>query len=355
MCKIRTIFLLILSISIYISCSDPTGGSGSDPGTETGISAPNNVTVAVDGDTMVISWNSLSGVEYYKIYRKVGSGDYELISSGVTSNTYTDMTVPPDSYVQYAVRSFSPIYQSPLSEPSDPISIYVQRLKASLLEYNDRITISWNKHPEAESYRVYRGLSEVDTPVEVAEFSSSDDTVSYSDIKTASNNISEEQPYFYRITWEKEGSEYGAYSPMVMGVFTNNIDYDEPDNDDYVTLPDNTYTPSSANPPLIYSFSDGAGGSEADIDWYRYHGDPENVTVNIDLTSGDFYDNELKIRFFYNNEYLAPQDINNGENTYLFDFQGATGTVNLYFKVYPVVSSSRNVIGSYYVEIKNEL
>lgn len=75
----------------------------------TSIDAPANLNAIVDGRTVALTWDAVSGAEGYKVYR-----DGAVVAS-VASTAYTDTLTPPAS-VAYAVSAYAGTIQSEISQ-----------------------------------------------------------------------------------------------------------------------------------------------------------------------------------------------------------------------------------------------
>lgn len=55
------------------------------------------------GGTLVTTWEAVEGVGYYQVYRKIGDGKWTSVGI-VTTTSFTDGTMPSDTYCLYTVR-----------------------------------------------------------------------------------------------------------------------------------------------------------------------------------------------------------------------------------------------------------
>ncbi|MBB6478466.1 hypothetical protein [Spirochaeta isovalerica] len=318
---------------------------------------PDAVSAAFGNGGIEITWVTVADATAYEVYRKDGYEEYQLISTA-TSPSFSDTSYPKNLTVQYAVKSLSGTFPSPMSDPSESLTEWIRNIKVSKLQYTDRVSLSWEKQVEADEYVVYRGAYINDSPIEIARFSSSDSIVEYSDVYVGSGVPEVNVPYYYQIRWVKTGIEYGSSSPVHLGVYSTSVDTGEPGDDDIQTVSGGTYVQDPSYPPIVYSFGDGDGGVEADVDWYIYEGNKgDAVSVEIQKPAS-FEDNELYIQFSYNDVLSSPIPISGLSHQEIYDipdplFSGES--TSLFFKIYPVTGSSENKIGSYTVSISNSL
>ena len=111
------------------------------------------VTNAAKGIT--ITWNALSGVEGYKVYRKEGTSGWKIIKSGITATSYTDTTAKSGTKYTYTVRG----YVSNILSKYNTTGLTLLRLAnpvVKLANTNDGVKVSWGKITGAKTYYVYR-------------------------------------------------------------------------------------------------------------------------------------------------------------------------------------------------------
>jgi fibronectin type 3 domain-containing protein len=348
------VFIILISIIFYLFCFS-CGGPGA-----TGAVAPSNVTASRNGEDIHVSWSSVAGADSYRVYRRENNGPFTGISGDIPMTTYTDSACPKDAVIAYTVRSVAGSKESLSAPASNSVAAWVQNINISKLYYADRISLSWDIHPEdPEEFRVYRyesGASIVPQKTYTGILNNFFDDV----YDAASNPIVEEDMYYYRVTWVDHGIEYGNDSPLEFGLYSSRIDENEPNEtaDNAVSLGLNL----SASASIIYSYGTAVGSNDEDIDWYRYSGTAGeafyvNVDIPADADSKDFTPGELYIRFFYNDAYIGPgQIVNPGSNVFLFDdFQGATGPVDVFFEIYTSVATIKDVIDQYEISVTDEL
>jgi fibronectin type 3 domain-containing protein len=139
-----------------------SGGGGTAPSTPTGVTA-----TAISSSSITVSWNSVSNVEFYNIYRSSSmSGTYTWIMLS-SSTSYTDTGLSANTTYYYKVsaendngessRSITTGYATTLSSggggstPSAPTGVTASRNPAG----STTVRITWNAVSGATSYRVY--------------------------------------------------------------------------------------------------------------------------------------------------------------------------------------------------------
>lgn len=352
---INIIILTIITFTVIIffsACPDTTGGENDDYD-DIVLLPPESVSASVDGDSNLITWSAAEGAEMYEILRNEGTGeDWEVIAENVTDTGYQDFGFSEELDTKYAVVSIRENERSELSKASNVLTRFVRNISATKLEYDNKIVIYWAEHTEANSYVVYRYDSKEDADPD----SLTETTTNVFEDTTAVQG----ETYFYKVCWKQEGDnrEYGGNVPFVFGIYDENIDYHEP-NDGYDDITGQTESTvfNSLQPPYSYSFSDGTiNGVVSDSDWYKYAGTATILTVQVTLPAGTvFKTDELRLVFYYDGEFYPKNSfysLSRGNNYCGFDSYGfplPSGTVEVYFKIYTVASSSRNILGEYEV------
>ncbi|HEX3047903.1 MAG TPA: hypothetical protein VHY08_24340, partial [Bacillota bacterium] len=171
--NLKCVWLMICLLSLALLLTSCGGGGSkrvrSHNPTPTPIPSgplvpPSAVNVARTDDGLCISWSTVTGAKFYHLLRKDGKGDFALIPSPdyqISNTSWTDTNYPKDKTVQYAVVALNQTEFSTLSEPSAPISEYVQGVTASILKYSKGIELNWSVHPENPTqYKIYRSKNE---------------------------------------------------------------------------------------------------------------------------------------------------------------------------------------------------
>ena len=69
--------------------------------------APTGVVATVTPGSVKLDWTNIPAATNYKVFRGNSSGSYDQQWTGVTPNTYTDLTPANGSTYYYAVKSFN--------------------------------------------------------------------------------------------------------------------------------------------------------------------------------------------------------------------------------------------------------
>jgi hypothetical protein len=332
---------ILLGTGLFVSCENPQKP-------EPELLPPSNVRAELVGEKFHVAWDEAGSGLCYEILRKDGVGAFSVITgSPVSDPSYTDSGFPTDSTLVYAVRSVSGDRCSQPSTPSNPVSRFILGLKASRLEYTNRVVITWTPYAGASGYVVYRFTPTAPSPTIIGKPAA---------CEWIDNAVDPDSPYFYQVSWMESTTEKGTGGPIVLGIYSHIKDYYEPNND-YKDIDPQTVTSvfDPLQPPLIYSFGDTKGNIYTDTDWYKYVGPALPVTVTVTIPAdSQFNDGELLLSFFYNNTLFPSASLHRGSNPKTFDnFGTATGNVSVYLKISPSVPSSRQVMGTYTVSIAN--
>lgn len=120
---------------------------------------PQNVEATITDSSAQITWNDVSNAEKYEVLIRTEFGEWQSISSLITSNSYTHNNLIYDEKIYYGVRSeFTNNYSSIKSilipiftahTPNDPTGV-------TATVNNTDISISWNSVTNADKYQVYR-------------------------------------------------------------------------------------------------------------------------------------------------------------------------------------------------------
>lgn len=237
--------------------------------------------------------------------------------------------------------------------PPDPVIVDgdIENLKVTVLDATDDINLTWQVNDDADSYNIYRYLSKTDSnPVS---FTSSHNE--YFDTSALYDT-----PYFYKVACVSGGIERG-YSEMVFGLYRSEKDEFEPNNlfseieQTAASVPIINQTFNA----MIYSCPDGTGSVESDVDWYKYHGPVKSIFIDVDISSSDLNDGDLKIIFYFEGNYKNEEDILIGSNEFSFegaDYDGASGDADVYFKIFVDESSvdkSKNILETYSIQLRD--
>jgi len=156
---------------------------------------------------IVLSWNAVSGAESYRIYRKVGEGEFALWKTIAETST-DDTESPPGVSVQYQVQSLNSHGAGDVSATEEGRRLVVNPdgLTISLGAALGELVLTWTASEGADSYVIYRGTtSDSDDAVAIG----TSDATAFHDT-TAEPGVS----YHYWIAAVDEGfeNEFGGIS-----------------------------------------------------------------------------------------------------------------------------------------------
>jgi hypothetical protein len=337
--------------------------------------APSWVTASADKngsgvEVVNVSWEDVA--ESYALYRRIGGGEWEEVSSNIADASFLDseyyehLSDPKHPLVvEYSVCSLSGLTLSERSPVSAAVTPVVLETNASCFSRSDGIRVQWESNPDADGYRVYRYENQIDSltpPVLVQDaIPQASGTLQWDDTVTGSANPpSALTVYYYLIAWTRAGVEYGRSGTYANGAYSAEIDRYEPNNS-RTDLSGGTSVFSVSQPPLTYVISDGYGGTTNDADWYSVETDAGKAfSVFVTLPSDTAFESgDLTFRFYYNGVWYptsAPEPLYRGlkgTNEFVFSSfpPGVTGVQTIYFAIAPKPGITRNVIGTYGVEI----
>ena len=119
------------------------------------LAAP-EISVTVDDDGVLISWEAVEAAEAYQVYRKNGDGEWALLDT-VTGGGYLDSTAESGVTVSYTVRACLQTADGLVcSGSSNEEQVFF--VAAALSNVADGISVKWTALDEASYYRVYRRL-----------------------------------------------------------------------------------------------------------------------------------------------------------------------------------------------------
>lgn len=104
------------------------------------------------------TWEAVTGIYNYVIYRRYGVGNWEQVGTS-TGTSYTDFTPPSGTLCYYTVKC-ADAYGNPVSASRTPgvgqTSYMDQPILNAAVNNNGSITVTWNSVDKATNYRVYR-------------------------------------------------------------------------------------------------------------------------------------------------------------------------------------------------------
>ena len=155
---------------------------------------------------VTLSWNGATGMDGYRIYRKLGTGKWTILVSGTAATSYTDSTVTEGKTYTYAVRSYvgnkySTDYEANAKSITAAVPVEPAKVKINNITYNNgAVSLSWNAQDGVDGYRIYRKLGTGKWTVLV----SSTTATSYTD-----NTVTEGKTYSYTLR-SYVGSKYST-------------------------------------------------------------------------------------------------------------------------------------------------
>jgi hypothetical protein len=352
--SIRNILICIAVSFLFITCDGPSPviSPGQPPGW---------VSAEFAGDRIIVEWDNPDDSDLYKVYRKDGNMDYIELAE-CTSPVFCDEHYREEDVMSYIVCCHYPGggWTDP-SPPSNNVSKYIQKVEASILQFDDRIEVTWDEQSQALSYNVYRYLSKADpNPVIFPDIMTTVFTDQYRENDPLSPGAN--KPYYYQVTWNQEnyGSsvEYGQGGVYALGIYSTEVDYYEINND-WTDLEDQESCSvfSKDQPPITFCLDDG----EKDDDWYKYYGPVENVFILINVPYDSQFTDQLRFQFYtdFNKEYGPVQMMYQGDNFFNFSFNDYannpgeitdnSGNVSVYFRIF-CETSLINIIDFYFIE-----
>lgn len=173
------------SLSSFVHCHYSYYGGGNGGGGDGGSvpSTPTGVSAEVSGSRIHVTWNSVAGVSYYRVYKFTGADGYTILSETYSCYYYDESPITNNYYKIQAVNDYG---ESGLSEsafckyssggggggggsttvPDAPTGVYAENVGNAMLP---NIKISWNPVSNATSYKVYRSTSASGSYSEIAE------------------------------------------------------------------------------------------------------------------------------------------------------------------------------------------
>jgi len=207
-----------LEFGMFVCSRDPAAADTSvfdgvtAPGWAVSPTAPASLSATAGDGSIGLTWSSSPGAATYKVKRSTtGGGPYTTISSGVTSNAFTDSGLTNLTTYYYVVSAVNPSGESPDSEetsitplpqPPDPPT----GLTASA--GNGFVSLEWNASFGAASYKVKRATVSGGPFTEV---SSGVVSTTWTD-----NNVTNGVTYYYIVTATSVKGE-SAPSPQTSG------------------------------------------------------------------------------------------------------------------------------------------
>ena len=238
------------------------------------------------------------------------------------------------------------------TEPHEPTKI--QGLEASILERKDGIELRWTSHAEADRYRIYRSTSRIETWEGIGETKD----IQFYDIKSEENQLKEETPYYYWVTWvNADEAEFGQDIIPVMGVFSSQVE-DELEPNNRLENPTKLVKGKEYD-AFICAFTDAEGEIAIDEDWYVFERTDctveETLKVDISILDNFSFINHLKLWFYHKDGTIDGEEgniIRFPSSRCLYSFPSDVSKV--YFRIAPFGISENIGIGSYKIQLPSE-
>ena len=169
------------------------------------LSAPINVTAALDDETLHVNvtWDAVKYAQSYNVYRSSSSsGTYEKVAEGVKTSSWSDES-PLSGFNYYKVEAVGYGLTSPRSSASNGVNCVLSapiNVTAALVDETLYVNVTWDAVKYAQSYNVYRSNSSSGTFTKVAE-----------GVKTAS--WTDDSPLSGYNYYKVEAVGYGLTSP----------------------------------------------------------------------------------------------------------------------------------------------
>lgn len=144
-------------------------GNNNDNNNDNELSTPSNVYASLDGNSIKITWSSVSGASGYNVYRASSSnGYYEKIGDTYYTSYYDNSPIEGKNY--YKIKAYNSSTESAYSshaycefskkeevkKPSAPTGVTAEFAGSTA---NPQVYITWNEVENATSYKVYRATS----------------------------------------------------------------------------------------------------------------------------------------------------------------------------------------------------
>ena len=108
---------------------------------------------------VTINWKSVSGAKAYRVYRRVDTGKWTVLTSNAVGTSYLDKTAQTGVTYYYTVRALNDKVISTSCDQKQNITCVKQLANVTLgaIQNNSQgVTVSWTAVSGAKSYRIYR-------------------------------------------------------------------------------------------------------------------------------------------------------------------------------------------------------
>jgi len=211
--KVMLVAVLLVTVAVSseaLALEAPTGVSASDG----------------DVDKIQIAWDSVANASHYRVSRVVVStqnvtsavqvqNDTALLGTWQIETSYDDTSAIPGMMYRYRVKAAMNSSGDGASAFSYPDTGWRKKLEvptgvaASNGTYTNKVCITWNSLPNADSYRVYRAESLGGTKTALGDWQTG---TSYDDTLAVQG-----QTYCYWVTAISSSDQFGEYSGHATG------------------------------------------------------------------------------------------------------------------------------------------
>lgn len=167
------------------------------------IAAPklSNVLNTVNG--VKVTWESVSGADKYRVYRKTQGGSWERVGD-TTSRSMVDKKATSGNTYYYTVKAFSGSVAGSYNKKGIPIRYVATPTLNKIENATTSVKVTWSKVRGADGYAVYRKKADATNWTRIATIKNGS-TTSYKDF-----NVSSCQNYTYTVR-AYDGNVYSSY------------------------------------------------------------------------------------------------------------------------------------------------
>ncbi|MDR2393281.1 MAG: fibronectin type III domain-containing protein [Treponema sp.] len=153
-------------IFTWVGCENAAGLlSGKVPDTPSGVTAE-----ARSSDSIIVSWNAVSGADDYKVCSGTSSSSVDSLASTVSGTSYTHTGLTANTTYYYYIKAVNSAGESGYSSyasaktsssgSTTPTKLATPTILETFSDSSyDFVQISWTDVPGASTYKVYRSTS----------------------------------------------------------------------------------------------------------------------------------------------------------------------------------------------------